>query len=123
MPGALVWNECLTRDFETAKAFYGQVFGYRFDDLSSDGFVYAGLSLDDHTVGGLGQLPATVPGTVPPHWSVYFGVEDTDAAVAKVESLGGRRLRDPRDSPYGRMAQVADDQGVPFTLNSVEPAA
>lgn len=123
VPATMVWNECMTRDFETAKAFYERVFGYRFDDLSNDGFVYGVLNVGDRTVGGLGQLPAEVPAEVPPHWSVYFGVIDTDAAVAKVAELGGRRLSDPQDSPYGRMAQMLDDQGVPFTLISVEPGA
>ncbi|MGI6876994.1 VOC family protein [Amycolatopsis sp. 3B14] len=121
VPGTLVWNECMTRDFDAAKAFYGRVFGYRFEDLSGDGFVYAALNVDDRTVGGLGQLPPEVPARVPPHWSVYFGVTDTDEALTKAESLGARRLTDPQDSPYGRMAQVLDDQGVPFTLIAVEP--
>ena len=97
VPGTPVWNE--THDFEAAKAFYGRVFGYRFDDLSGDGLVYAGLNVGDRTVGGLGELPAEVP----PHWSVHFGVIDTDAALARVEDLGGRRLSEPQDRTLSRM--------------------
>jgi len=29
----------------------------------------------------------------PPHWLVYFGVADTDPAVARVEELGGAVVR------------------------------
>jgi predicted enzyme related to lactoylglutathione lyase len=120
VPGALTWNECMTRDFERAKDFYAEVFGYGFDDMSSDEFSYATLKVGDAVVGGIGALPASVPAEVPPHWQAYFGVADTDAAVAQLRKLGGSVLRDAADSPYGRMAQVTDDQGVPFSVISVQ---
>jgi predicted enzyme related to lactoylglutathione lyase len=47
---------------------------------------------------------------------VYFAVEDTDAAVAKMTSLGGATIRPPWDTPYGRMAVVADDHGAVFSV-------
>jgi predicted enzyme related to lactoylglutathione lyase len=119
VPGTLVWNECMTRDFEGGKAFYTEVFGYRADDMSGEGFSYATLNLNDRPIGGLGGLPAEVPAEVPAHWSVYFGVSDTDTSVAKLRELGGTLDGEPHDSPYGRMARVADDQGVPFNIISV----
>ncbi len=115
-PGVLAWNECMSRDFPAAKAFYEQVFGYTFDDLSSDEFTYAVLQVDGRPVGGLGGLPESVPAEVPSHWSVYFSVADADASAAKVVELGGRALGEPTDSPYGRQVQVADDQGITFTV-------
>jgi len=33
-PGTLVWNELMTRDHEGAKAFYGGVFGYSYDEMA-----------------------------------------------------------------------------------------
>lgn len=119
VPGALVWNECMTRDFEGGKAFYTEVFGYHANDMSSEGFSYATLDLNGRPIGGLGGLPADVPTEVPSHWSVYFGVSDTDSTVAKIRELGGTINGEPHDSPYGRMAQVADDQGIPFNIISV----
>ncbi|WAL64971.1 VOC family protein [Amycolatopsis cynarae] len=118
-PGALTWNECMTREFEGAKSFYTNVFGYELDDMSSGEFKYAVLKVGGNVVGGLGELPPEVPAEVPPHWSTYFGVADTDATVAKATELGGKVIREPMDSPYGRMAQVTDDQGVPFCVISV----
>jgi predicted enzyme related to lactoylglutathione lyase len=120
VPGTLVWNECMTRDFAAAKAFYTSVFGYEYDEMSNDDFSYAAAKVNGHIIGGIGGLPAEVPADVPAHWSTYFGVTDTDAAVAQVTQLGGSVLRPAQDSPYGRMAQVADDQGVTFSLISVE---
>ncbi|MFD2422123.1 VOC family protein [Amycolatopsis pigmentata] len=120
VPGTLVWNECMTSDFEGGKAFYGEVFGYRLEDMSGDGFSYVTLNVGDRPVGGLGALPADAPESAVSHWATYFGVADTDAAVAKVRELGGTLFGEPHDSPYGRMAQVADDQGARFTVISVE---
>ncbi|HKN52769.1 MAG TPA: VOC family protein [Amycolatopsis sp.] len=115
-PGALAWNECMSRDFPAAKAFYEQVFGYGFDDLSSDQFTYAVLTIDGRPVGGLGGMPPNVPAEVPSNWSVYFSVADADASAAKAVELGGRKLGEPMDSPYGRQVLLADDQGVTFQV-------
>ncbi|MGW3541363.1 VOC family protein [Nocardia niigatensis] len=57
-------------------------------------------------------LPPGVPG----YWTVYFGVEDVDAAVRKVAELGGSVVRPAEDTPYGRLAAVADPSGVRFSL-------
>jgi uncharacterized protein len=46
-------------------------------------------------------------------------VADTDAAAAAVTAAGGQVLEPPRDSPYGRIAMVIDDQGAAFSLLSL----
>ena len=65
------------------------------------------------------ELHGSFSGDAPAHWSVYFGVADTDAAVAKVSDLGGTTLRPAWETPYGRMAVVADNHGASFSLISV----
>jgi predicted enzyme related to lactoylglutathione lyase len=115
-PGALCWNENMSRDFDGNKAFYQNVFGYGYDDMSGEGFKYATLKVGDAIVGGIGELPADVPAAVPAHWSTYFAVADTDATVGKAGELGGSVVRPVWDSPYGRMATVSDDQGVQFSV-------
>lgn len=55
-------------------------------------------------------------GPAPAHWVIYFGTPDVDAAASRVIALGGSVLHGPHDSPYGRMAAVADDQGTTFSL-------
>jgi uncharacterized protein len=115
-PGSLCWNENMSRDFDGSKAFYHAVFGYDYDDMSDGGFSYATLKLGDDIVGGIGGLPADVPAGVPAHWSAYFAVADTDAALQTVTGLGGSVVRPAWDSPYGRMATVSDDQGAAFSV-------
>ncbi len=66
-----------------------------------------------------------LPDGVPVYWSVYFGVEDTDAALAKIVDLGGSILRAAEDTPYGRLATAADPTGAQFKLvapNAAMPA-
>jgi uncharacterized protein len=123
VPGALTWNEQMSRDFEGAKAFYAAVFGYDFGDMSTERFSYATLLLDGHEVGGIGGYPDDVPAEAPATWSTYFGTTDTDDAVARATAHGGFVVRPATDSPYGRMATVTDDQGAVFSLISMPPGA
>jgi predicted enzyme related to lactoylglutathione lyase len=57
-----------------------------------------------------------LPEGVPAHWSVYFSVDGTDAAIAKVIELGGSVVRPAEATPYGRLATVADATGSQFKL-------
>jgi len=120
-PGAMCWNEQLSRDFEGSKAFYAAVFGYEYGDMSGDGFSYATFKVDGRDAGGIGDLHAGVPAGTPAGWRLYFGTADTDASVARVQANGGSVTREPIDHPYGRMATVADDQGALFSLLGVTP--
>ena len=109
----------MSRDFEGAKAFYAAVFGYEYGDMSSDGFSYATLLINgQQVVGGIGGLPDDMGDEHPAAWSVYFGTADTDKSVDLVTGNGGRVIRPASDSPYGRMAVVADLHGAVFSLIS-----
>lgn len=117
-PGALIWNEIMTRDAAAAQAFYGAVFGFTFGDMSGPGFVYATIDLDGRSVGGIGELAPETPDDVPAAWSTYFAVADTDAAAAKAVELGATILSAPADSPYGRIAVVRGPFGETFSIMS-----
>jgi predicted enzyme related to lactoylglutathione lyase len=112
----LTWNENLSHDYEGNKKFYTEVFGYDYNDMSGDGFQYSTLELNDGPVGGIGELAQDAD--MPPHWMVYFAVEDTDAMVEKAVGLGGVVLKSAFDTPQGRIAILADDQGAVFGLVS-----
>jgi predicted enzyme related to lactoylglutathione lyase len=119
VPGAFTWSEHMSRDFEGAKAFYAAVFGYEYGDMSSDGFSYATLLINgQQVVGGIGAFPGGPDAGHRAFWSVYFGASDTDQAVDTATANGGRLIRPAADSPYGRMAIVADPEGAVFSLIS-----
>jgi uncharacterized protein len=115
-PGALVWSEHMSRDFGASQAFYQAVFGYGYQDMSSDEFKYAMVMVDDHEVGGIGEYPEGTPAEMPAAWATYFAVTDADATAAKVTELGGHVVQPPNDTPYGRIAVVADNHGAVFSV-------
>ncbi|HEX9995074.1 MAG TPA: VOC family protein [Acidimicrobiales bacterium] len=94
-------------DTERGRAFYGALFGWRFEDGASG----AGYAHVYNTRLPLGLSPADGPGG----HRLYFRVPDLDAAVRSVEALGGK-AEEPGESPSGRHAACVDDQGVPFSL-------
>lgn len=118
-PGSLVWSEVMTHDFERAQAFYEQVFGYTFTDLSGEGFTYATMDIDGRSIGGVGQYSAETPADRPAAWSVYFAVADTDAALARITELGGKVVAEAEDTEYGRVAIASGPFGEEFSLMSV----
>jgi predicted enzyme related to lactoylglutathione lyase len=122
-PGSLTWNEFMTRDYAGAKDFYAKVYGYTYTDMSGEGFTYATIEVDGNTVGGIGELPASVPQHVPPHWRIYFQVANCDETMAKARELGGSVQGEPMDSPYGRHVDVADPQGAQFVVLQVPTPA
>lgn len=115
-PGAVTWNECLTRDFPTAKAFYTKAFGYGTQDLSAEGITYNAIEVDGQTVGGLGDMGGMWPAEVPPHWLTYFAVADTDAATARATELGGTVQRPGRDGGFGRITVLRGPNGETFAV-------
>ena len=105
-PGSLVWNDVAVDDQHGARAFYGAVFGFRFDEIEDMGG-YATFATGDRPLGGLGGLqPGSLKG-----WMTCFAVSGADAAVAQVEKGGGKVTMAPQDTPYGRFAVVEDPGG------------
>lgn len=118
--GTPVWFELSTRDYDAVLPFYRSVFGWQTEVLSdTGGFRYSTARFGGEDLAGVFDGANELPAEVPSHWQVYIGVPDTDAAAARVAELGGLVLREPWDSRYGRMAQVADPNGAPFLMASV----
>ncbi len=111
-PGSFCWADLVTEDPEAAKAFYGQVLGWTFEDLS--GTDYALALVEGRPAAAIG--PSHQPG-VAPHFNCYVGVQDADATAARARELGGEVLLEPGDvGTSGRLAVIADPQGASFSL-------
>lgn len=122
-PGAFSWNELGTRDPDTAKAFYGAVFGWGFEDHAmerpgggGEQGTYTEWKLGGASIGGLLDIRGMLPDEVPANWLVYFAVADADAACEQVGAGGGEVRFGPIDIPAGRFAVAADPWGAPFAL-------
>ena len=117
-PGALSWNELNTRDVGGAKAFYGAVFGWTFEDNDmGEAGRYTTIKLGEDMVGGILDMGERgVPEQVPAHWQVYFAVEDTDAAIEQAKQGGGSVMVPPMEVPAGRFSILLDPHGASFAV-------
>ena len=116
-PGAPAWFELHTRDYDASVQFYQDVFKWDTHvEGDSPEFRYTTLGRGEGALAGIMDASSFLPEGVPAHWSVYFAVEDTDAALAKVAGLGGSIVTAAEDTPYGRLATAADPTGAVFKL-------
>ncbi len=116
-PGTPIWNECMTPDIPSATAFYAEVLGMGSETMDMEEGTYTVLTnAKGRQIGGAMNPPMA---GIPPHWNVYFNVEDVDATVAKAQELGGQVVAPAFDvTGVGRMAVLSDPQGAMFNLMS-----
>jgi uncharacterized protein len=124
-PGALSWNELNTRDLDTAKTFYGAVFGWTFEDMAFEGVgSYTTVNVGENGVAGiLDMAERGVPEEIPAHWQVYFAVEDTEATIEQAKQRGGRVMVEPMEVPAGRFAILTDPHGASFAVIALSEEA
>jgi predicted enzyme related to lactoylglutathione lyase len=96
-------------DSTRARAFYGDVLGWRF----SPGRVEDGWSIDG-VAPMMGMAGGRLPATVVP----MYRVDDIDDAVARVRAAGGTTT-DPQHQPYGISSECTDDQETRFYLGQL----
>ena len=112
-PGSFVWNELNTSDLDRSRAFYGDVFGWKW--AGSD--TYAEAQVDGRTVAGVMPRPETMPAEVPDNWLVYFATADLDADIDRLPALRATVAVGPMEiEGTGRFAIVVDPQGAVFGL-------
>lgn len=118
-PGTVVWADVSATDEAAAKRFYGEVFGWSFQDVSHEDQRYFMVSVPggDRPCSGLGVIAAeAVAAGQPTGWLVCFGHADVDAAAQQIPSLGGTVLQAPFDIEFGRVLVAAGPEGERFML-------
>lgn len=116
IPGTLCWNELDTRDAARASDFYTGVFGWEAKTTTDGPMPYTSYINQGRMAAGMMQMTAEW-GDIPPHWAVYFAVENCDASVEKAQALGGSVITPPTDIPNtGRFAVLQDPQGAVFMV-------
>lgn len=94
-------------DLTKAKAFYGGLFGWTFDDAAS-GPTYAHVADSDPAFGiRVGQCKVFT--------HLYFRVDDVESLCKRAVELGGK-AEIPAQSSTGLSVSIVDDQGVSISL-------
>ncbi|HEX5143572.1 MAG TPA: VOC family protein [Mycobacterium sp.] len=122
--GTPYWFECQSKDYPKSLTFYPEVIGARIEEIGSGdagggGFApehYGQVFIGDTSYSGIMDSAKLSPPEVPSYWQVYVCVDDVDATVAQVESLGGKVLMPGEVTPYGTLASVTDPFGAVFSL-------
>jgi hypothetical protein len=115
-PGAPRWFELHTAAYDATVDFYRDVFGWNTHTYSdAPEFRYTTLRSGADDLAGIMDASQVSEGAAP-GWTIYFGVEDTDAALERVVELGGKVTQEAKDTPWGRLAQAADPTGTAFKL-------
>jgi uncharacterized protein len=113
-PGTPSWVDLLTSDIDQAKAFYGGLFGWTFQDNPEFGGYVTALS-DGHAVGGMMARTPDMAG--PDAWNTYVSTADIDATVAAAIAAGGQVAMPVMPvGDLGKMAFLVDPAGATFGL-------
>lgn len=97
-----------------AAAFFGKFVGATSTTVQMEGLG----TMTTFEVGGesvASAMPIPAEG-MPPTWTVYFAVDDCDAACERITELGGSVAFGPIDAEPGRLATVADPAGGMFSI-------
>ena len=105
-PGGLCWNHLDTPDVDAAQRFYGELFGWTWND---------GMCLVGDRLNG-----SAAASEDPPGWSVFLAVDDLERARARVAELGGLVLAGPMPAGPGNFIVVADPAGATVCLYAGE---
>lgn len=105
---AIDYIEIPVTDLARAKRFYGEAFGWSFNDYGDQ---YVGIRKPgagaDEEAGGFRPVDAVTPGGA----LIVLFSDDLEASLAGVKQAGGRITQEPFDFPGGRRFQFADPDG------------
>jgi predicted enzyme related to lactoylglutathione lyase len=110
--GIPCWVDAQLPDLEAGKRFYGELFGWSFDEKAYDRFVPARLEGEP-----VAALAPKTDGRMPTVWTVYFATPDARALAARIRTGGGQVVMPPAPvDDLGTAALAADPEGAVFGL-------
>lgn len=112
----LCWLEIAAKDIDASKAFYGQLFGWTFDDFMPGYSIF--------------QPPAGVPGglsAMPPalaeggqQTKAFIYTSDIDAEIAALEGMGMKFVQPKTPvNDWGHVAMFVDAAGTTYGLSNM----
>lgn len=108
--GVPCWTDLLTPNLGVAREFYGEVFDWTFEVGGPETGGYTMCRLGEHTVAGMGLLPAR--STLPTAWQVYLASGNVIETVASARQAGARVLMEPTEIlSLGSVAMCCDSTG------------
>ena len=118
--GEFSWHELATDDWQKARDFYQELFGWEKKDEADMGeigtYYMFGRPGEDIPIGGMFNRPKEMPVSA---WMYYAMVDDVHKRIEDVKKMGGQVLNGPMEVPGGDfIAQCMDPQGAAFAMHS-----
>ena len=121
LPGKFVWFDLATENPQSARAFYGAVFGWKFRDVEGAPASYALIENESGKVAGLFQHTRPSGATVGARWLSLISVRDPAKVAELVRMRGGEVLVAPKAIPgRGTHAVFRDPDGAVFGVLAAE---
>ncbi|MFR9724603.1 VOC family protein [Streptomyces sp. MS19] len=115
VPGTHRWVSLMVHDLAAGRRFYGELFGWEFDEDEPQLGPYVRALRDGHPVAGLGEIAAGARRVVA--WLPYIAARDADETAALVRDCGGTVAVGPLDiDRVGRLGIASDVSGAAFGL-------
>ena len=115
--GKFVWFDLFTRDLPVACDFYGQLFGWSFENTAPGNATLKTISYEGIPIGNAAQIDSHMDKTAESRWFSFMSVADVDQTVERVTKSGGSVHIPPKDTPHrGRLALLRDPQGALFAV-------
>ncbi|WP_344539591.1 VOC family protein [Streptomyces levis] len=109
--GVPCWVDAQLPDVEAGKRFYGELFGWTFEDWFGP---FTRALKDGEPVAALVRK---TDGRLPTVWTVYFSTPDARALARRVQAAGGQVVQSPVPAAeLGVTALVTDPDGAVFAL-------
>ena len=120
--GKVVWRDLLTNTPEASRRFYGELFGWEFEQPRlfvgvGSGDSYMLIRQNGKLIGGMVDTNALGKTENISQWITTISVADIDAAVDRVVGAGGKVVNAPESiGERGRMAVIEDSTGALFAM-------
>lgn len=122
-PGSFCWADLSLPDRNAAIPFYEGLFGWKItpgEGKENDASVYLHIKNGEQLIGGVPSASQRDP-NAPPHWLIYFAVEDVFASADKAKAVGAAIYFPPTKMEHvGDLSVLADPQGAVFALFTLE---
>lgn len=117
LEGKVVWNDLITEDVDSARRFYGGLFGWTFEDTTGPGRDRYVLARSGNVyVAGLVPVVTPADGSDISRWLPYLSVDDVDASISRSVAAEATVAATARNVNLGRVAAIIDAEGAVIGL-------
>jgi uncharacterized protein len=121
---AFPWHELCVKDVDAAIDFYTNALGFGTESMDMGELgMYRMLTRHGVPVAGTMSTDSEPMQEIPPHWAVYFAVDDLDGSLSNCVEHGATVVVPAMDVPtVGRMSLISDPQGAHIWLYQASTA-